>query len=85
MGTHYNLGMVYKDLKLNKKALDSFKKSLEVNESLFEAYYQIAQIHLIMKNQDAALKSIDKAIEFAPTNLTYQELREKIRNFQKDP
>jgi tetratricopeptide (TPR) repeat protein len=78
MGTYFNLGMVYKDLKENEKALDSFKKSIQVNAVLTEAYYQIAQIHLTMKNRDLALKFIEKAIEFSPNNRTYQESREKI-------
>jgi tetratricopeptide (TPR) repeat protein len=78
MGTYFNLGMVYKDLKENKKALDSFKKSLQVNAVLTEAYYQIAQIHLTMKNRDLALTFINKAIEFSPNNLIYQESLEKI-------
>ena len=78
MGTHFNLCMAYKDLKENEKALNSFEKSLQVNSSLTEAYYQIAQIHLAVKNRDAALESIESAIKFSPTNLTYQELREKI-------
>jgi len=49
-----------------------------VNAALTEAYYQIAQIHLTMKNRDLALKFIEKAIEFSPNNLRYQESREKI-------
>ncbi len=40
IGTYFNLGMVYKDLKENTKALDSFKKSIQVNAPLTEAYYQ---------------------------------------------
>jgi len=80
MGTYFNLGMVYKDLKENEKALDSFKKSIQVNAALIEAYYQIAQIHLTMKNRDLALKFINKAIEFSPKNLIYLESREKILN-----
>jgi tetratricopeptide (TPR) repeat protein len=78
MGTYFNLGLVYRDLKENKKALDAFKKSIQVNGALTEAYYQIAQIHLTMKNRDLALKFIEKAIGFSPNNLTYQESRKKI-------
>ena len=70
--------MVYKDLKENKKALDSFNKSIQVNAALTEAYYQIAQIHSTMKNRDLALKFIEKAIEFSPNNLQYQNSLEKI-------
>ena len=78
MGTYFNLGLVYKDLKENKKALDSFKKSIQINAALTEAYYQIAQIHFTTKNHDAALKSIENAIKFSPTNQTYQKFQEKI-------
>jgi len=70
--------MVYKNLKENEKALDSFEKSIQINAALTEAYYQIAQIHLTMKNRDLALKFIDKAIEFSPNNLIYQEFRDKV-------
>ena len=78
MGTYFNLGMVYKDLKENKKAINSFEKSLQTNSSLTKAYYQIAQIHFTTKNHDAALKSIENAIKFSPTNQTYQKFQEKI-------
>ena len=78
MGTYFNLGMVYKDLKENKKAINSFEKSFQINSSLTEAHYQIAQIHLTVKNHDAALKSIENAIKFSPTNQTYQKFQEKI-------
>ena len=52
--------------------------SIQVNATLTEAYYQIALLHLTMKNRDLALKFIEKAIEFSPNNLAYQESREKI-------
>jgi len=69
---------INKYVKENEKVVDSFKKSIQVNAALTEAYYQIAQIHLTMKNRDLALKFIDKAIEFSPNNLIYQGSREKI-------
>jgi len=69
---------INKYVKENEKALNSFEKSLQVNSSLTEAYYQIAQIHLTVKNHDAALKSIENAIKFSPTNQTYQKFQEKI-------
>jgi tetratricopeptide (TPR) repeat protein len=80
MGTHFNLGMVYKDLKENTKALESFKQSIQVNAPLTEAYYQTALIHLKLKNREEALKFINKALEFSPNNLNYQESRDTILN-----
>ena len=80
MGTYFNLGMVYKDLKENTKALDFFKKSIQVNAPLTEAYYQSALIHLKLKNREEALKFINKALEYSPNNLNYQEFRDTILN-----
>ncbi|SVD92930.1 uncharacterized protein METZ01_LOCUS445784 [marine metagenome] len=78
IATQFNLGMSYKDLKKFEKAIKAFKKSLEINPALNEAHYQIAQIKLVQKNQDSALKSIESAIKSDPSNLEYQEFRDKI-------
>ena len=78
MATHFNLGMAYKDLKEYEKAIKAFKKSLKANSVLMEAQYQIAQIYLAQNNPDAALESIQLAIQAVPTNLVYQKLRDKI-------
>jgi len=80
IGTYFNLGLVYKDLNENLKALDFFKKSIQVNALLTEAYYQAALIHLELKNREEALKFINKALKSSPNNLNYKESRETILN-----
>ena len=67
----------YKDLKEYEKAIESFKQSLKVNIALTEAHYRIAQIQMLQKNRDSALDSIESAIKSAPSNLMYQEFRNK--------
>ena len=65
---------------MSQNKLDSFKKSIQVNAPLTEAYYQTALIHLKLKNREEALKFINKALEFSPNNLNYQESRDTILN-----
>ena len=63
-----------------KKAIEAFNQSLQVNVALTEAHYHIAQIQLIKKDTDSALKSIESAIKASPANQKYREFREKIIN-----
>ena len=69
--------MVYRDLKEYGKAMEFFKKSLQL-ASFPEAHFQIAQIEFSMKNRGSALKSIESAIQSSPKNLKYQNFRDII-------
>jgi tetratricopeptide (TPR) repeat protein len=78
MLTHFNLGVLYQTEGKLQKAIDSFQKSLNINPSYTEAYYQLANTQLKTHNKESAKQSLEKAIQVDPDNLKLQELYKKV-------
>ena len=78
MLTHFNLGTLYQTEGNFQKAIDSFQKSLTINPSYLEAYYQLANTHLKTNNKESAKQSMEKAIQAEPGNLKFQKFYKKL-------
>ncbi len=70
----FNLGNAYSRAGLKTKAIDSYKKAIDINPYLTKAYNNLAYL-LIENNQlDLASVVLEKAIEFDPNFITYNHL-----------
>lgn len=62
-----NIGMIYGDQGEYEKALEMFRKALQVNRRSVIIYRNIAEIALVHKDWETAVEALDKAIENRPT------------------
>lgn len=72
---HNNLGDMYDRQKNPDKAIEEFKKAIEINPRYAEAYHNLANTYQRNGQIDLAIENYQKAIEFSP-NLwqSYQNL-----------
>ncbi|MBU0528866.1 tetratricopeptide repeat protein [bacterium] len=65
-GTMYNAGMDFYRRRDYNNALDNFKKVVIIDNSLYQAHYQIGQVETRLKNIRAAVNAYSKAVEAKP-------------------
>ena len=78
MLTQFNLGVLYNTKGEISKAIQSFKKSIQVNPNYLEAYYQLATTHLRAKNKESAKLLLEKALQIAPKNQKFKNLYDLV-------
>jgi protein O-mannosyl-transferase len=66
--TYANLGTAYRRLGDDEKALDSYRRSLQLNTNQFNAYLGLGQMQEKQSNLDEAINSYSRSVELRPTD-----------------
>ena len=64
--TYYNLGLVYFETGLYKKAEEKFKYTIYLDHKFTKAYLKLAYLYAIQKEYDKAIYEWNKALEIEP-------------------
>jgi tetratricopeptide (TPR) repeat protein len=63
---YYNLGISLNNSSMNKKAVEAYKKAIEINPNYIEAHYNLALSYLILNDKVAALEKYKQLKNIAP-------------------
>jgi Flp pilus assembly protein TadD len=61
-----------------RKAIQCFDRALRLNQTLPEVWFDLAQVHLAMKNMKSAEYCVSQAVKYDPKNKEYQQLLLKL-------
>lgn len=65
---HYNLGVVYLELKSEHEAMEEFSAALEVNPDFKEAHFQLANLLMRNKQYAQAVSHYTRVVQLSPAN-----------------
>ncbi len=68
---HYMLGNVYKDMGDIQLAIGEYGKSLDIDSTMAEAYYERGEMNILGRNDLAAVSDLKNAIKYAPKESKY--------------
>ena len=66
INTFYNLGLVYSQIGLYKKAEDEFKQAIYLNLKFSKAYYDLGYLYFIQERYDDTIEQWNKILEIEP-------------------
>jgi predicted Zn-dependent protease len=66
--THYYIGESYEQLNNLRKAMHHYNKSIELNDTLADAWAGLGRIMVAQDNDTSAIKYFEKAIDIMPSN-----------------
>ena len=66
INTFYNLGLVYSQIDLYKKAEDEFKQAIYLNPKYDKAYYDLGYLYFMQEKFDDTIKQWNKILEIEP-------------------
>lgn len=69
------IGVNYQNQGLHEKAIDSFGKAISIKEDYHECLYRTSLSYAFLMNYVAAIRSIDKALEFSPDTAHYANVK----------
>ena len=61
-----NIGLVYFDQNNISEAIEHFKKSVELNPSLYDAHFLLGECYLRIKDTEKARKAFQTVIKLSP-------------------
>jgi len=61
--SNYSIGVVHTKMDEHQKALDSFKKTIALNPTYKNAYFNLATVHEMMSQPDKAIEYYEKSIQ----------------------
>jgi len=63
---HYNLGLVYMAMSDHTRAINAYKKAIEINHHHIQARVNLAQVYSVSEMQDEALSEYHRIIDLDP-------------------
>ena len=63
---YYNRGVKYRQIGMNKSAIDDFSQAIRLNHNFYDAYFNRAHSYLEENNLEQALEDVSEAINLNP-------------------
>jgi len=67
-----DLGICFRELKQTKLSINSFKKSIRIQNNYAPAYYGLGCVYLTLNNDKEAIQTLEKAIKYEPEEPRYR-------------
>ena len=65
----FNLALAFKNLNENRKAIDYYKKALEIDPNAYQAWFNLAHLYSVEAEAENAVSALKKCLEIRPDDI----------------
>merc|ERR1719436_2401147 len=80
-----HLGVAMQSLDRVPEAIDSYRRAVSLDSSLHVCFANLATLHAYLQERERALEYIAEALTLDPSNPTYSQIRQHLRDSSSTP